>query len=90
MYAHRNEDIVNMGSRLPVNEKPNARSEEDEKQTCLPAEERKESDEVEVRENSQVPDSSKKRKRGDSSLLALLMGMEEAELDKILFSQPPT
>ncbi|KAL8506575.1 hypothetical protein ACS0TY_017461 [Phlomoides rotata] len=85
VYAHRNEDIVNLGSGLLINEKPCTHSrEDDDKQPCLPAEERKESDEVEVRESSQVCDSSKKRKRDHSGLLAIFMGMEKDELDKIL------
>ncbi|KAL0327911.1 UNVERIFIED_CONTAM: Switch 2 [Sesamum calycinum] len=55
-----------------------------------PAEERKESDadEVGVKENSEVSDSSKRRKSDHCSLLALLMGMEEVELNKLLLSDP--
>ncbi|KAK4386341.1 Switch 2 [Sesamum angolense] len=90
VYAHRNEDIVNFGSGIQVEGKPSVGLKEDVKQPCSPAEERKESDadEVGVKENSEVSDSSKRRKSDHCSLLALLMGMEEVELNKLLLSDP--
>ncbi|KAL0405098.1 UNVERIFIED_CONTAM: Switch 2 [Sesamum latifolium] len=91
VYAHRNEDIVNFGSGIQVEGKPSTGLKEDVNQPCSPTEERKESDadEVGVKENSEVSDSSKRRKSDHSSLLALLMGMEEVELNKLLLSDPP-
>ncbi|KAL0311159.1 UNVERIFIED_CONTAM: Switch 2 [Sesamum angustifolium] len=90
VYAHRNEDIVNFGSGIQVEGKPSMGLKEDVNQPCPPAEERKESDadEVGVKENSEVSDSSKRRKSDHCSLLALLMGMEEVELNKLLLSDP--
>ncbi|KAL0320097.1 UNVERIFIED_CONTAM: Switch 2 [Sesamum radiatum] len=91
VYAHRNEDIVNFGSGIHVEGKPSMGLKEDVNQPCSPAEERKESDANEDggKENSEVSDSSKRRKSDHSSLLALLMGMEEVELNKLLLSDPP-
>ncbi|KAL3632298.1 Swi5 complex subunit Swi2 [Castilleja foliolosa] len=87
VYAHRNEDIVNAGSGVVlVDGKPRMRANT--------AEETKESDAppnivVEPKEiNAQVSDSSKRQKNDDCSLLALLMGMEEFELNKLLHSEP--
>ncbi|KAH6764023.1 switch 2 [Perilla frutescens var. frutescens] len=93
VYAHRNEDIVNVRSRFAVKEKRNSSPKNDEKQPSPPPEERKEPDDeavaVGVEEDSQVSDASKKRKSDHSSLLAVLMGMDEEELNKLLLSQPP-
>ncbi|XP_011085388.1 switch 2 isoform X2 [Sesamum indicum] len=91
VYSHRNEDIVNFGSGIQVEGKPSMGLKEDVNQPCSPAEERKESDadEVGVKETSEVSDSSKRRKSDHCSLLALLMGMEEVELNKLLLSDPP-
>ncbi|KAL7096294.1 hypothetical protein ACP275_10G071600 [Erythranthe tilingii] len=83
VYAHRNDDIVNFGSRI-VEGKPVEHLKEDE--------ERKASDNtsgaVSVKEN--CDDSSKRRKTEQCSLLALLMGMDEVELNKLLLSEPPS
>lgn len=97
VYAHRNEDIVNVRSSFMVKQKQNLSPspKEDEKQPCPPPKERKESDvvaeaeAVAVEEESQVSNASKKRKSEHSSLLAVLMGMDEAELNKLLLSEPP-
>ncbi|KAL7137045.1 hypothetical protein ABFS83_10G068000 [Erythranthe nasuta] len=83
VYAHRNDDIVNFGSRI-VEGKAVEHMKEDE--------ERKESDNtsgaVSVKEN--CDDSSKRRKTEQCSLLAVLMGMDEVELNKLLLSEPPS
>ncbi|GFP78776.1 switch 2 [Phtheirospermum japonicum] len=95
VYAHRNEDIVNAGSGAVVDGKPRVHVNDEVKQPCpLPAaEETKESDAADIAVgpkeiNSQVSDSSKRQKNDDCSLLALLMGMEEFELNKLLHSEP--
>ncbi|XP_057796548.1 switch 2-like [Salvia miltiorrhiza] len=90
VYAHRNEDIVNLGSRFPVNEKQSSSPspKRDEEQPCPPPKQGGESGaatEAEVN-SSQVSDAPKKRKIGHSSILAVLMGMDEAELNKILLA----
>ncbi|KAL9153798.1 hypothetical protein ABFS82_10G072000 [Erythranthe guttata] len=83
VYAHRNDDIVNFGSRI-VEGKAVEHLKEDE--------ERKEPDNtsgaVSAKEN--CDDSSKRRKTEQCSLLALLMGMDEVELNKLLLSEPPS
>ncbi|KAI3451384.1 hypothetical protein Pfo_008049 [Paulownia fortunei] len=93
VYAHRNEDIVNFGSGVLVEGKPSMPLKEDVKQPCPlpPAEETEKSDAdaVGLKENSEVSDSSKRRKSDQCSLLALFMGIEEFELNKLLLGEPP-
>ncbi|KAL6536897.1 Swi5 complex subunit Swi2 [Orobanche hederae] len=97
VYAHRNEDIVNVGSRVVVDGKSRIHLMEDVKQPphSLPAAEDKKGPDADAativpKEISRVSDSSKRRKGDEySSLLALLMGMEESELNKLLLSEFP-
>ncbi|KAL6538250.1 Swi5 complex subunit Swi2 [Orobanche gracilis] len=97
VYAHRNEDIVNVGSRVVVDGKSRIHLKEDVKQPphSLPAAEDKKGSDADAativpKKISRVSDSSKRRKNDEcSSLLALLMGMEESELNKLLLSEPP-
>ncbi|KAL3848831.1 hypothetical protein ACJIZ3_010713 [Penstemon smallii] len=103
VYAHRNEDIVNYGSRVPVSVKQSNHLKEDFKQPT-PTFESKESDAIGVKESAEVAESdefglkenveiakssSKISKNDNSSLLALFMGMDEVELNKLLVSEPP-
>ncbi|PIN25831.1 Transcription-coupled repair protein CSB/RAD26 (contains SNF2 family DNA-dependent ATPase domain) [Handroanthus impetiginosus] len=96
VYAHRNEDIVNLRSMSHVDGKPSIRLKEDSKQPCQspPAEgsnkEPDTADVVELKEDSpHVSDSSKRRKSEPCSLLALYMGIDEVELNKLLLSELP-
>ncbi|KAG6386943.1 hypothetical protein SASPL_152124 [Salvia splendens] len=92
VYAHRNEDVVNLRSRCLVNEKQSLSREQDDEQRRPPPEERKESDAtgeaetVEIVMDPPVCDASKKRKSDHSSLLAVLMGIDEAELNKLMLA----
>ncbi|KAK4486941.1 hypothetical protein RD792_006256 [Penstemon davidsonii] len=103
VYAHRNEDIVNYGSMVPISVKQSNHLKEDFKQRT-PTFESKESDAIGVKESAGVAESDKFglkenvevakpsseiSKNDNSSLLALFMGMDEVELNKLLVSEPP-
>lgn len=57
--------------------------EKDVKQPCTEARKESETNAIEPTENSEVSDSSKRRETDHCSLLAVLMGMEEVELNKL-------
>ncbi|XP_042042136.1 switch 2-like [Salvia splendens] len=94
VYAHRNEDVVNLRSRCLVSEKQSSSLEQDDEQPCPALEERKESDAaadtetetVEMVMDPPICDASKKRKNDHSSFLAVLMGIDEAELNKLMLA----
>lgn len=95
VYAHRNEDVVNLRSRCLVSEKQSSSREQDDEQPRPPPEEIRESDaaaeaktvETEMDSSSRVCDaSSKKRKSDHSSLLAMLIGIDEGELNKLMLA----
>lgn len=96
VYAHRNEDIVNLGTNSIVKEKQSSSPKEAEKEPSPPSKERNESDTgaveaeaIRTEADPHVSGPSKKMKTEHSSLLAILFGMDEGELNKILLSEPP-
>lgn len=96
VYAHRNEDIVNLRTSSIVKEKQSSSPKEAEKEPCPPPKERNkpnagaaEAEAGRTEVDPHVSGPSKKRKTDHSSILAILFGMDEGELNKILLSEPP-
>ncbi|GFZ05649.1 switch 2 [Actinidia rufa] len=89
VYAHhRNEDIVNYGSRTQGKKEACEPQTDDVVQQSCPTVKRRKSDAVCGKENANA-DSSKSRKKGQYSLLAQFMNMGEVEFSKWLLSATP-
>ncbi|XP_073299130.1 switch 2 [Primulina huaijiensis] len=95
VYTHRNEDIVNLRSMIREEGKQSGKLKENVKkprpprQPLHPPQETEASDALEPKESTEIVGTSGERKSDECNmLLAVLMGMEEDELNKLLSCTP--
>ncbi|XP_073061111.1 LOW QUALITY PROTEIN: switch 2 [Primulina eburnea] len=95
VYTHRNEDIVNLRSMIREEGKQRGKLKENVKKPRpprpppLPPQETEASDALEPKESTEIVGTSRDTKSDEcNGLLAVLMGMEEDELNKLLSCTP--